>query len=418
MIEQRRATALGELSGPLRPDAREQQPPNDEGPHLKRQHRVTQLMMSDETNFDPELSAVEIASAQAIESYLSTFGRGNFMVFVPKLQHLLRQHPIPFAMRSFMWMRISGASLRRLSLPADFYVSHVQRAKVEPTNNANRDQIELDLHRSLPEHPFFQSDEGIASLRDCLLAYSTYNPKVGYCQSMNIVTSALLLICPAEEAFFLLASIIDRIPEYYIGQMLGSIVDLKIFSSLVSKHLPAIFQRMTLDCGMDIALVALPWFLCFFVGYAPWQVCFRLLDVFFIEGPCILFQVGLALLASMEPVILSCRDQVKLTEAIKSFKPRPSRLWELACSPQFSLDAEELSQLRNFYKFQKGMSMCTVFGLPRPDLTVIYSLAARKRLEGVGHQVFDRKKWMYARFECAIAVPYSHLRARSPKGGS
>eukprot|EP01122_Echinamoeba_exundans_P007729 TRINITY_DN2438_c0_g1_i1.p1 TRINITY_DN2438_c0_g1~~TRINITY_DN2438_c0_g1_i1.p1 ORF type:complete len:1096 (-),score=150.80 TRINITY_DN2438_c0_g1_i1:2970-6257(-) len=359
-IEQRRATALGEMSGELysrnvlSPDNASL---SDDGPQLRRRHRVTESMLADETNFDLDLAAAESAAAQELEAYFNTCGRGNFMIILPKLQYLLRRFPVPLSMRAFMWMRVSGASLRRLALPADFYATHVQRAKTETSNAANRDQIELDLHRSLPEHPFFQSEEGIAALRDCLLAYSVYNPTVGYCQSMNILASALLLICSPEEAFFLLTSIIDRIPEYYIGQMLGSIVDLKIFNNLVSKHLPTIFQRMAVDCGMDISLVALPWFLCFFVGYAPWQVCFRLLDVFFVEGPCILFQVGLGLLASMEPVILNCKDQLQLTEAIKTFKVSPSRLWELACSSNFYLDAEDLSQLRNYFKFQKVLQL-------------------------------------------------------------
>jgi TBC1 domain family member 8/9 len=57
------------------------------------------------------------------------------------------------------------------------YRSLVNQA-FQKSSTAN-DEIERDLHRSLPEHPAFQSETGICALRRVLRAYACRNPQIG-----------------------------------------------------------------------------------------------------------------------------------------------------------------------------------------------------------------------------------------------
>ena len=51
---------------------------------------------------------------------------------------------------------------------------------------------------------------GQTSLFNSLKAYSVYNQKVGYCQGMGFIMAMFLLYMTEEDAFFLLAQLINK----------------------------------------------------------------------------------------------------------------------------------------------------------------------------------------------------------------
>ncbi|KAI8968116.1 TBC-domain-containing protein [Trametes punicea] len=156
-----------------------------------------------------------------------------------------------------------------------------------------REQIEKDLHRSLPEYSAYQTEEGIGALRRVLQAYSFKNPETGYCQAMNILAAAILIYMSEEQAFWLLEVICDRLlPGYYSPSMHGTLLDQRVFESLVQRCLPIIHDHFQ-EVDVQLSVASLPWFLSLFINSMPMVFAFRIIDCFFCMGPKVLFQVGL-----------------------------------------------------------------------------------------------------------------------------
>jgi hypothetical protein len=194
--------------------------------------------------------------------------------------------------------------------------------KYEGQHSLAIDEIEKDLNRSLPEYPGFQSEQGIGRLRRVLTAYSWTNLEVGYCQAMNIVVAALLIYLSETQAFYLLSILCDRLlPGYYSQTMYGTLLDQRVFESLVERTLPILSEHLT-KSDVQLSVVSLPWFLSLYINSMPLMFAFRVLDVFFLEGPKVLFQIGLAILRVNGEELLDATDDGTFISVLKSYFAR------------------------------------------------------------------------------------------------
>ncbi|OBS79139.1 hypothetical protein A6R68_18463, partial [Neotoma lepida] len=187
------------------------------------------------------------------------------------------------------------------------------------TCNLATEEIERDLRRSLPEHPAFQSDTGISALRRVLTAYAYRNPKIGYCQAMNILTSVLLLYAKEEEAFWLLVAVCERmLPDYFNRRIIGALVDQAVFEELIRDHLPQLTEHMT-DMTF-FSSVSLSWFLTLFISVLPIESAVNVVDCFFYDGIKAILQLGLAILDYNLDKLLTCKDDAEAGSNISDEK--------------------------------------------------------------------------------------------------
>lgn len=94
---------------------------------------------------------------------MSEVGRGVSMYQTTGGSELV-VNGIPESLRGELWSVFSGSILQKVQNKG-LYEKLVKKA-LSSKNQAN-DEIERDLHRSLPEHPAFQDDVGKHTYRFC-----------------------------------------------------------------------------------------------------------------------------------------------------------------------------------------------------------------------------------------------------------
>ncbi|KAF2986388.1 hypothetical protein EK904_003652 [Melospiza melodia maxima] len=237
------------------------------------------------------------------DDHFVEYGRTVCMFRTEKIRKLVAMG-IPESLRGKLWLLFSDAQTDLASHPG--YYVHLVEASMGRCCMA-REEIERDLHRSLPEHPAFQSETGIAALRRVLTAYAHRNPKIGYCQSMNILTSVLLLYAKEEEAFWLLVAVCERmLPDYFNHRVIGAQVDQSVFEELIKEQLPELAEHMK-DLTA-LASISLSWFLTLFLSIMPLESAVNVVDCFFYDGIKAIFQLGLAILEANAVDLCNSKD--------------------------------------------------------------------------------------------------------------
>lgn len=125
-----------------------------------------------------------------------------------------------------------------------------------------------------------------------------------------------------SQAFFLLSVLCDRLlPGYYSTTMYGTLLDQRVFESLVEKTMPILWNHLV-KSDVQLSVVSLPWFLSLYINSMPLIFAFRVLDVFFLEGPKVLFQVGLAILRINGEDLLDVTDDGTFISILKTYFSR------------------------------------------------------------------------------------------------
>lgn len=197
----------------------------------------------------------------------------------------------------------------------------------------------------------------ITSLRRVLHAFSIYNPRIGYCQSLNFLAGLLLLFVETEEQCFWLLNVITIIylPGTHDMSLEGSKVDLGVLMTELRDTMPSVWDkiggelenlptgrpstsksirksrpilrrrehpRLSTDRLPPITLCMTAWFMSCYIGTLPIETTLRVWDVFFYEGSKTLFRIALAIFKSGESEIKAVKDPMEMFGVVQAIPRR------------------------------------------------------------------------------------------------
>ncbi|GAA5950368.1 hypothetical protein JCM3765_004522 [Sporobolomyces pararoseus] len=249
------------------------------------------------------------------KDYLTNYGRNLTLVRYPSFTRLVLVG-LPNRLRGEMWELACGSMFLRLHNPG---VYEQILNDNEGRRSSSTDDIEKDLHRSLPEYSAYQDARGIDAMRRVLTAYAWSNPTLGYCQAMNLIVASFLIYMSEEQCFWCLSVLCDRmLPGYYSPSMYGTVLDQRVFEHLVQRCLPTIHEHFV-RADIQLSVASLPWFLSLYISSMPMVFAFRIIDCFFLMGPKVLFQVGLAILKLNSADLLETTDDGAFINVLKAY---------------------------------------------------------------------------------------------------
>jgi hypothetical protein len=213
--------------------------------------------------------------------------------------------------------------------------------------NHDTELIERDLHRTFPDNIHFRdeavNDDGrsretesvmITSLRKVLTAFSVYQPKIGYCQSLNFLAGLLLLFMDEERAFWMLVIITQRyLPGVHEITLEGVNIDQGVLMLCVREALPKMWAKVGVNFDGEqykniitrlppITLCTAGWFMSGFIGIMPVETVLRVWDCFFFEESKTFFRIALTIFKLAEPEVERLEDPMEIFQVVQTMPKR------------------------------------------------------------------------------------------------
>ncbi|GEQ70762.1 hypothetical protein JCM33374_g4441 [Metschnikowia sp. JCM 33374] len=198
---------------------------------------------------------------------------------------------IPEEVRGIVWQLVA----RSKNLQLEELFMHL---KTEPSIH------EKAIKRDLTRTSFYTNIEAAkkaAELYSVILAYSNFDPDVGYTQGMVFIAVPLVMNMTESECFCLLVTLMKEygLRELFCPEMRGLHLLLHQFDRLLEQHSPLLYNHLHRQ-GIRSSMYASQWFLTFFSYKFPFKVVLRIFDMVITQGVEAVLRLALNLMLKNE----------------------------------------------------------------------------------------------------------------------
>ena len=188
------------------------------------------------------------------------------------------------------------------------------------------DEIKRDINRTFYTKKFIEGD-GKKMLLDILTALAFIRPEIGYCQGMNFIAGALInFIDDEERCFWIFLSFIDNIDmsNLYTKNMPDYNIRVYQLNYYIKEYFPELsFHFKKHQINPDVFFSK--WILTIFSNYLPFDVLYKVWDVFIIDKWKAIFKFSLMILNSMKDKLITM-DLITFSKFIKDNRNNSSLL--------------------------------------------------------------------------------------------
>ena len=186
------------------------------------------------------------------------------------------------------------------------------------------DEISRDISRTFYTEKFSEGN-GKTMLFNILSALAFIRPEIGYCQGMNFIVGALInFIDNEEKCFWIFLSFIDNFEMnfLYLKNMPDYSIRVYQLNFYIKEYFPDLsFHFKKNQINPDVFFSK--WILTIFSNYLPFEVLYKVWDVFVLDKWKAIFKFSLMILNSMKDKLITM-DLITFSKYIKDNKNNSS----------------------------------------------------------------------------------------------